>query len=115
MTQIKGSLRWAANFAALSAGLHILALFVSGLSSEGFALLPVGVIYAGFAYGLLRGWRWLGYLVFIILLIEVSIAISNIWSFSDVPGWIYSGIALANLASATALFLALWKVPPANL
>jgi hypothetical protein len=112
MTHTKGAMRWAANFVALSAGLHILALLLSGFSTEGMALLPVGIVYAGFAYGLLQGWRWLGYVVFIALLIATIIAISNIWALGDVPGWLYTGIVAANLATVVCLFAALWKSVP---
>lgn len=111
MTRAKGSLRWSANFVALSAGLHILALIVGGFSAEALRLLPFGIVYAGFAYGLLQGWRWLAYIVFVILLIGTSLSVSQIWAFGDVPGWLYSGIAVANLLSIVALFGALWQSP----
>ena len=111
MTQTKGAMRWAANFVALSAALHVIALLVSSFSSEALRLLPFGIVYAGFAYGLLQGWRWLAYIVFIVLLIGSSLAIGNVWAFGDVPGWIYIGIAAANLASVVALFATLWRTP----
>lgn len=109
-----GALRWGANFVALSAALHLLALFVGGFSVEAMRLLPVGIVYAGFAYGLLQGWRWLAYIVFIVLLVGTSLAVSNIWAFGDVPGWLYAGIAMANLLSVVALFCALWQAPDAK-
>ncbi len=113
MTKTKGAMRWAANFVALSAGLYVLALFISRFSAEAVQLLPVAVIYAGFAYGLLRGWRWLAYIAFVVLLIGTSFAVSNIWALGDVPGWIYAGIACANLLAVAALFGALWRTPEA--
>jgi hypothetical protein len=111
MVQSRNALRWAANFVALSAGLHILAALISGFSSETMRLLPVVVVFAGFAFGLLQGWRWLAYIVFIVLLIEASFAISNFWANGDVPGWVYVGIAVANFASVVALFAELWMAP----
>lgn len=111
MTQTKGAMRWAANFVALSAALHVLALLVSGFSREALPLLPFGVVYAGFAYGLMQGWRWLAYIVFIVLFIGTSLAISRVWAVGDVPGWIYIGIAIANSASVAALLAALWRTP----
>ena len=78
MIRSKGALRWGANFVALSAGLHILALIVGGFSAEALRLLSFGIVYAGFVYGLLQGWRWLAYIVFIVLLTGTSLALSNI-------------------------------------
>jgi len=112
MTKSQGAMRWGANFVALSAGLHFLALFVSGFSTQAVQLLPFAIVYAGFAYGLLQGWRWLAYIVFITLLIGTSLAIVGIWALGAVPGWIYASIAVANLISVAALFVALWQAPP---
>ena len=114
MIRSKGALRWGANFVALSAGLHILALIVGGFSAEALRLLSFGIVYAGFVYGLLLGWRWLAYIVFIVLLTGTSLALSNIWAFGDVPGWLYAAIAVANLLSVIALFGALWQTPNAG-
>ncbi len=111
MTKTKGAMRWAANFVALSAGLHVLAVIIGGFGAAAGPLLAVAVIYAGFAYGLLRGWRWLAYIAFVVLLIGTSFAVSNIWALGDVPGWIYAGIACTNLLAVVALFGALWQSP----
>ncbi|EDZ42613.1 conserved hypothetical protein [Rhodobacteraceae bacterium HTCC2083] len=104
-------MRWGAYFTALSAGLHLLALPVSRFSADALILLPFALVYAGFAYGLFRGWRWLAYVVFIVLLVGISLAIARIWANGDVPRWIYMGIAGANILSVTTLFVALWKQP----
>jgi hypothetical protein len=111
MTHSKGAMWWAAIFVALSAALHTIALPLSGFSAEALRLLPFGLVYAGFAYGLMQAWRWLAYIVFIVLLIGISLAIGSVWSFGDVPSWIYITIAIANLASVMALFVALWRAP----
>ena len=111
MTQTSTAMRWGANFTALSAGLHLLALPVSRFSADALILLPFALVYAGFAYGLFRGWRWLAYVVFIVLLVGISLAIARIWANGDVPRWIYMGIAGANILSVTTLFVALWKQP----
>lgn len=113
MTRTTGAMRWSANFVGISAGLHVLALIVSGFSAEALQMLPFAILYAGLAYGLLQGWRWLAYITFIILLIGTSLAIPGIWALGDVPGWTYAGIVFANLLSVTALFVALWKAPEA--
>ena len=111
MTRSTGALRWGANFTAVTAGLHFLSLIVGGLNTEAFGLVLFGVFYAGFAYGLMLGWRWLAYVGFIVLLIGTSLAASNIWAFGTVPGWLYAAIAVANLLAIAALFAALWKTP----
>ena len=111
MTQTSTAMRWGAYFTALSAGLHLLALPVSRFSADALILLPFALVYAGFAYGLFRGWRWLAYVVFIVLLVGISLAIARIWANGDVPRWIYMGIAGANILSVTTLFVALWKQP----
>lgn len=113
MAKAKGAMRWAANFVGLSAFLHLLALVVGGFSAEALQLLPFAIIYGGFAYGLLQGWRWLAYIAFITLLLGTSLAIVGIWALGDVPGWLYAGIAVANLLSVTALLIALWNAPKA--
>lgn len=113
MTRSNGVMRWAANFAGLSAVLHVLALPISGFSTEAWQILPVGMLYAGFAYCVMKGSRWLSYLAFFGLMIGVSFAISHIWAVSDVPGWLYAGIASANLIAVAALFAGLWKAPDA--
>ncbi|MEL7179838.1 MAG: hypothetical protein AAFN63_08405 [Pseudomonadota bacterium] len=107
MAKAKGAMRWAANFVGISAGLHLLALVLGRFSAEALQLLPFAIVYAGFAYGLLQGWRWLAYISFIALLIGTSLAIVGIWALGDVPGWAYTGIVMANLLSATTLFVAL--------
>ncbi|MDG1083104.1 MAG: hypothetical protein P8P35_03185 [Planktotalea sp.] len=111
MTQTSTAMRWGAYFTALSAGLHLLALPLSRFSADALILLPFALVYAGFAYGLFRGWRWLAYVVFIVLLVGISLAIARIWANGDVPRWIYMGIAGANILSVTTLFVALWKQP----
>ncbi len=111
MSRTKGAMRWGANFAAISAALHLLALVVSAFSTEALLMLPAAIVYAGLAYGLLQGWRWLAYIAFIVFLIGTSFAISGIWTPGDVPGWIHASIAVANGLTAAALFGALWKSP----
>lgn len=114
MTRVQGAqgtMRWAAIIVAISAALHVVALIISGFSAEAWQLLPFGIVYSAFAYGLLSGWRWVAYAAFIALLIGTSVAVSNIWSFGDVPGWLYATIAVANLLSVIALFGTLWRTP----
>lgn len=111
MTQSKGALRWGAIFAVISAGLCAIAPFLSGFSVEALLLLPAAIVFAGFAYGLLRGWRWLAYIAFMALFVGAIFAISNIWAPGAVPGWLYASFAVSSLLSVIALFAALWRTP----
>lgn len=111
MTRTKGAMRWGGVFAAASAAFHVIALPASGFSADALLLLVAGIVYAGFAYGLLQGWRWLAYIVFVVLFIGTSVAISGIWASGAVPGWLYTSITVANLLCVAALFVALWKSP----
>lgn len=111
MAQLNGAMRWGANFTALSAALHLLALPVSGFSAEAMPLLPFAMVYAAFAYGLYRGWRWVGYITFLVLLIGISLALSRIWAYGDVPGWTFASIAAANVLAVVCLLGALWRAP----
>jgi len=111
MTRTKGAMRWAGVFTAASALFHIVGTVISGFAAEGIQLLVAGVLYAGFAYGLFQGRRWVAYLTFVTLLIGTSVAVGGIWASGPIPGWIYSSIATANLLAVAALFVTLWRAP----
>lgn len=113
MTKSNGAMRWAANFAALSALLYLLALAVSSFSAEAIGRLPFALFFAGVAFGMFKGWRWLAYVAFIGMFVSAILAISNIWTLGAVPGWLYATIASVNLVAVAALFIALWKAPEA--
>ena len=112
MIDAKGPYRVGALFVALSGLVHLLALFVSGFASGALVLVPAGIVYLGFAYGLLQGWRWLAYVTFLIMLIGISATMTGIWAISPVPPWIYIAIALAHACAVVALFVALWRPRP---
>ena len=110
-TRTKGTIRWAGVFTAASALFHLLGTGLSGFAADGLALLPAGVLYAGLAYGLFRGQRWVAHITFIVLLIGTSFAVSGIWATGGVPSWVYTAIAAANLLAVAALFVTLWRSP----
>lgn len=112
MVDAKGPFRIGALFVALSGIVHILALLVSGFASESFVLVPVGVFYIALAYGLLQGWRWLAYLVFVLMMIGSVLAISSAWTTPNVPTWVHLSIFVLDWLAVLALFVALWRSRP---
>ncbi len=114
MTPIKGPVRWAANFIALSALLHLVAAVASGYGTEISWLIPLAVLYAVFAYGLFKAWRWMAYIAFVVVFVGTWFAIGSVWSPAPVFGWIASAICLANVAAIVMLFVTLWKPKPAS-
>ena len=92
----------------LSGLLHIVAPFVSGFSSEGLTLVPFGLAWLLIALGLLRGMRWLAWVAFFAAISLGIVAMSSAFGFSDVPGWLYGTIAVADGLAAVTLFGHLW-------
>ena len=112
MVDAKGPFRAGALFIALSGLVHILALLVSGFASEALVLVPVGIVYLGLAYGLLQGWRWLAYVVFILMMVGSLAPLASAWSTPNVPTWIYLTIFVLDWLTVLALFGALWRSRP---
>lgn len=108
MTRSKGPLRWAGVFAAISAIFHMVALVVGGFT-DASQMVIFAVIYAAFAFGLMNGKRWVGYVAFITVFIGLSVAISGLWSTGPIPGWVFGAIVAANTATLLCLFVALWR------
>ncbi|WP_420860539.1 hypothetical protein [Algirhabdus cladophorae] len=94
----------------INAGLHILAPLVSGFGSDALMLIPVGVLYGLFGWGLMRGWRWLAYIVFLICLIG-GVYAYMIASATSVPAWWMGLIVAADVLVIVTLFLLLWRRP----
>lgn len=107
MMDLQGPFRNGALFLAISAVLHIPAALLGG----GMILLAVAVFYAALIYGMLSGWRIVAWLTFFCAAIGAMGAMSNIWGFGPVPGWLYAAIAVADLLCVLALFVALWRSP----
>lgn len=112
MIDAKGPFRIGALFVGLSGIVHILAMLVSGFASDALVLAPVGLLYLAFAYGLLQGWRWLAYLVFVLMMIGSLAALSSAWSTPGVPTWIYLTIFVLDWLTVFSLFGALWRARP---
>ena len=112
MIDFRGPYRLGAFFIAISAILHILAIFVGGVSSFTLGLVVIGIVYLGFAYGLLSGWRWMAYLTFLIALIGSIVAFGSSFGAGPVPGWWWTLIVIADVGAVITLFAALWRGAP---
>ena len=109
---MRGPYRNGALFLLISAILHLIAPIVSGFSGDGLMLAAVGVFYLVATWGLLRGMRWLAYVMFIVLMVGSIAALTGIWALGPVPGWVYAGIVIANWIAVVMLFIALWRPAP---
>ncbi len=98
----------AALILAVSGGLHIAAGVASGFAPDGVSLLGFGVLDLVLAFGLFRGWRWLAYIVFPLIMLGAIAALAASFDPGPVPAIYYTAIAIADAACALALFLALW-------
>jgi predicted membrane channel-forming protein YqfA (hemolysin III family) len=114
MVDAKGPFRVGALFVALSAIVHLIAPFVSRFDSLSLALLPAGLIYLAFAYGLLQGWRWLAYLVFIVMMVGGIASLGMAWSSDPIPTWVFLSFVVLDWLAVFALFGALWRSKPAT-
>lgn len=114
MTTTKGPMRWAGVFVAISAALHVVAVVVGGFAN-GVQMLTTAVLYGLFAFGLMNGKRWVGYIAFVVVFMGLSAAIAGIWSTGPIPGWAFSAIAAANLLTVLCLFIALWRPAPQDM
>jgi len=109
MTDARSPYRVGAVFLAISAILHLISPVFAGFAGQALGLFAIGVIYLAAAWGLMQRWRWLAYVVFLVLMIGSIAALTGIWALAPVPGWIYASIFFANWAVAVALFIALWR------
>ena len=103
--------RGAIFFALASAVLHLFAFIPGGFASAAFMMIPFGIVYFLIAAGLGRGWRWFGYIAFLIFAIGGVVAMGFVWADHPVPGWWFLLIMAADWLAAGALFLALWQDP----
>ena len=94
----------------LNAALHIVGYPVSGFSADAIKFVIVGVVYGLVGLGLMRGMRWLAFLMFVLALIGGNIAFMSMGS-PPLPSWLSGSIALNDLVVAIVLFGVLWNAP----
>jgi len=106
----------AAILLALSAVLHLIAAPLSGWTSIGLILVPVGLLYALMANGLMRERRWLAYVVLPLMLGGAIICYASLGSVvtAALPDALLIAIAVADIGCALALFVVLWRDPTAS-
>lgn len=109
MSLLNGPYRFGTAFILISAALHIFAFVVGGFAPEALVLIPIGLVYVVLAYGLSRGWRWLAYIAFLLMMIGGTFALAQLWTPSPVPQWWTLAIIAADWLAALALFVALWR------
>ncbi len=114
MIDPRGPYRIGAFFIAISAILHMLAFLVGGFASAALMLIPIGLMYLGFAYGLASGWRWMAYLTFIIALIGSLLAFGSSMGSGPIPAWWWLLIVIADVGAVLGLLPALWRARPAQ-
>ncbi|MEM6595161.1 MAG: hypothetical protein AAF672_10240 [Pseudomonadota bacterium] len=109
MIDARGPYRGGALFVGVSGLLHFVAPLVAGFAADTLFLIPVGALYLLIAYVLLRGWRLMAYVAFLLMMLGSCFAIASIWTPPAAFGWAMAGIAVADWLAAVALFVALWR------
>ena len=108
-----GTLKAAGQFLFLSALLHLAAPFLSGFAPVGLFMGVVFILYSCLAMGLTRGMRWLGYIVFVFMLIGAVGGYIQMGTI-PVPDWLIWAIISVDIIVIVNLFAALWSVKPAQ-
>lgn len=96
----------------LNGSLHILITVLSLFSAASLPMAVVGIAYLAFGWGLSRDWRWLAYLVFIIVSFGAIVAYAMAGSTGFPISAVYWAIMGVDLLVAVTLFLALWRARP---
>lgn len=104
--------RPAASFLALAGVLHLMSPIFAGLSGVGWGMLAIGLVYIAASFLLRQGRRWLGYIVFIVMLIGALAAYMQTGPAAALPNWLSFAIVAANIGCVLCLFSALWHSPP---
>jgi hypothetical protein len=97
---------WAAKLLLLSGILHLAVFAISGFAATIAAVF--GVIYLLCGFGLLRDWRKLAYLAFVVALVSVvsSYGVLGTGHGSD---WVMGLFIILDLGILVALFMSIWK------
>lgn len=95
----------------LTGVLHVIAFFIGGFGYGGKGLAPVGLLFIAMGFGLLRGWRWLAYLTYLVVGIGVSFAVRDLFAATSVPDWWFLLIIAVDVAVVVVLFGFLWRRP----
>lgn len=99
-------------FAALSAILYVIALPLSGFSTDLGPSVVGSVIWAALALGLFRESRTVAYLAFLMALVGISAALGIAMGTPAGPvQWIWIAIVGADTMVAATVFLLLWRSP----
>ena len=111
MIKFQGPFASACVFIAINALLHFVVPVFAGFGAESQQLVIAGVVWAVLCFGLLKGWRWLGYIAFIFCLMGSIVAMAGAFGPSTVPSLLFILIVIADVSAGVLLFKALWKDP----
>lgn len=109
MTHISLPYRIAALAMYVAAALHITASALSGFSGDGLVLVPVGLVELCLGLALVRGMRWSAWLTFLLMIPAITFAVMGYYGGSDISGWIWQLLLLADVAAFLACFAVLWQ------
>ncbi|MEL6607289.1 MAG: hypothetical protein AAFO93_00125 [Pseudomonadota bacterium] len=80
----------------------------TGRITDAVGVLPPLVVSGLLALGLLRGWRWVAYLAFALVLFAAVMTAATLGARGPVPGWFMWVYLVGLLIAAVALFRSLW-------
>ena len=112
MTDLRNPYRIGAFFIGLSGIMHLAAPVLSGFAGLGPMLGVIGLAYLAAAWGLFQGWRWLAYVMLFVMMGGSIAALTGIWAYGAVPGWVFAMIFALNWLAVLGLFAALWRAAP---
>ncbi|MEL6582608.1 MAG: hypothetical protein AAFQ36_02140 [Pseudomonadota bacterium] len=95
----------------LSAALHVVGVVLGSFAPSTWVLLLPAALYAVVYFGLARGWRWLAWLTFFMMLIGAAGALAEALTAVAVPAWVFWAIMATDLSAAVVLFGVLWRSP----
>ncbi len=104
----------AAKWMTLCSALQITLPLVIGFNTIAYQMVVLGVLGLITGAGLLKGWRWLAYLAYIPVMVVAILAMARSFDVAGLASVWYWGIALLDLLTMLALWVALWKNPTPN-
>ena len=96
-----------------SAVLHLVVIAVAG-GGYLIQMLTGAIVWAVIAAGLAQGWRWLGYVAFVLTLAGGIVAMANGMPNFGLTRAGFLGVTILDWLTAASLFAALWRDPAAK-
>ncbi|MEM7268201.1 MAG: hypothetical protein AAF401_02995 [Pseudomonadota bacterium] len=96
-------------FALISAALHIFAFVLGGFTEMAVLMIPVGIVWGLLGLGLIRGYRLIACVGFVISLAGVVAAFGAYIDPEGLPALWGLLVLIADLGVAVPLFLHIWR------